>query len=115
MAVLPEVVEQKHQGLYLGVDYAAIIPLLIEAIHDIDELITEDEKNTLKMDKELESERVANELHQQQMTELESLRKDALELFSANQALLADMQAFKREMIEAREKKTVKNGTAVQK
>jgi hypothetical protein len=36
--VLPEVVQQFHKGKYLGVDYPSLIPLIIEAIHELDDL-----------------------------------------------------------------------------
>ena len=40
-SVLPEVVEKKGiGGKYLGVDYSSMVPLLIEAIHDLDEHLT---------------------------------------------------------------------------
>lgn len=43
MSVLPEAVESGKEGSkYLGVDYSQIIPLLIEAIHDLEEIVTED-------------------------------------------------------------------------
>lgn len=38
--VLPEIVHAKHGGKYLGVDYVSLIPLLIEAIHELEEMNT---------------------------------------------------------------------------
>lgn len=41
--ILPEAVEVgKDGGKYLGVDYSSLIPLLIEAIHDLEDLITDE-------------------------------------------------------------------------
>merc|ERR1711916_370256 len=37
--IIPEVVNEIHDGKYLGVDYASLMPLIIEAIHDLNELI----------------------------------------------------------------------------
>merc|ERR1711903_43085 len=38
MAVLPEVVMDIHDGKYMGVDYASMMPLLIEAVRELDEM-----------------------------------------------------------------------------
>merc|ERR1712054_164838 len=38
--VLPEVVGEIYDGEYLGVDYPALIPLLIEAMHELDDKIS---------------------------------------------------------------------------
>ena len=35
--VLPEIVDEIEGGKYLGVDYPALIPLLIEAIRELDD------------------------------------------------------------------------------
>jgi len=37
-SVLPEVVTSLHEGKYLGVDYASLVPLVIEAVRELDEL-----------------------------------------------------------------------------
>jgi len=37
--VLPEVVGELYGGEYLGVDYPALIPLLIEAMHELDDKV----------------------------------------------------------------------------
>ncbi|KAJ1399367.1 hypothetical protein B484DRAFT_406328 [Ochromonadaceae sp. CCMP2298] len=41
LAVLPEVVMAKNAGDFLGVDYASIVPLLIEAIHDLEQRVVD--------------------------------------------------------------------------
>merc|ERR1712196_373758 len=38
-SVLPEVVGEIYDGEYLGVDYPALIPLLIEAMHELDDKV----------------------------------------------------------------------------
>jgi hypothetical protein len=38
LAVLPEVVSDIHEGKYLGVDYASMMPLLIEAVRELDDM-----------------------------------------------------------------------------
>jgi len=38
--VLPEVVDEIYDGKFLGVDYPALIPLLIEAVRELDERTT---------------------------------------------------------------------------
>lgn len=39
--MLPEIVDEIQGGKYLGVDYPALIPLLIEAIRELDERTSE--------------------------------------------------------------------------
>eukprot|EP01034_Spumella_vulgaris_P026572 gene26572-33173_t len=97
LAVLPEVVEQKHQGLYLGVDYASMIPLLIEAIHDLEELLTKRVESPPVPQKVVEKPASQNV---EQSDEIQSLRKDVTSLQEANRSLMADMAALRREMLE---------------
>jgi hypothetical protein len=54
--VLPEVVNQpKGKEKYLSVDYPALVPLLIEAIHDLEGLVDRLVTNQKKMTDEMES------------------------------------------------------------
>ena len=39
MAVLPEVVMDIHDGKYMGVDYASMMPLLIEALRELNDML----------------------------------------------------------------------------
>ncbi|KAJ1393388.1 chaperone of endosialidase-domain-containing protein [Ochromonadaceae sp. CCMP2298] len=37
--VLPEAVTSLHSGKYLGVDYPSLVPLIVEAVHELDDLV----------------------------------------------------------------------------
>ena len=90
--VLPEAVDRKDGGNYLGVDYSAMVPLLIEAIHDLEDQI-EDLSVPLKeanSSKEVMMDRV--------WSELQSLQQEVTRLQESNQWLQEEINQRRREL-----------------
>lgn len=52
-AVLPEAVSPVEDGKYLGVDYVSMIPVVIEAIRELDELWKEGKIDSVDKDKHM--------------------------------------------------------------
>jgi hypothetical protein len=52
--VVPEAVSNPKGGKYLGVDYQALVPVLIEAIHDLQNIISELKQNQTRVITEIE-------------------------------------------------------------
>jgi len=75
-SVLPEVVDSIYDGNFLGVDYPALIPLLIEAIRELDERTKVNTTGSLYMEKIVKLESSNKVL----LNELSSLRKSHLNL-----------------------------------
>jgi len=88
--VLPEAVDRKDGGNYLGVDYSAMVPLLIEAIHDLEDQI-EDLSAPLKeanSSKDVTMDRL--------WSELQSLQQEVKRLQESNQWL----QTLNRQLMD---------------
>jgi len=98
--VLPEAVDRKDGGNYLGVDYSAMVPLLIEAIHDLEDQI-EDLSVPVKeanSSKEVMMDRVWSELQSLQQ-EVTRLRESNQWLLTLNRQLMDDIAVELRKAV----------------
>lgn len=94
LSVLPEVVTNIHDGKYLGVDYASIMPLLIEAVHELDDMLKEDSFS------DGATRKATSDMLAQLHLAIASMTDNMTALMARNAELQASLEAVETQMAE---------------
>jgi len=101
-SVLPEAVGlaplggKNEKNKYLGVDYTALVPLLVESIHDLEQLVKTRRLEEKKVEVEVKENKNCG--YDAIQSEIAALRSDLRSIENDNGLLLSDLVSMRQEM-----------------